>query len=140
MRQSRQFSDRTLPFEQPWRGVVRQQSGVQRPGGQGDGYDLAATDGTLLLSQQASPSGELFQRPHGGHVEFGEHARATVRREFREEIEQELTDVRLPGVLENIFQWSATQREIVFIITATGTSHSRKTESHEVRSWLQQRL
>ncbi len=43
----------------------------------------------------------------------------TVHRELVEEIGQALKDVRLAGVLENIFQWDgATQHEIVFIFTA----------------------
>jgi ADP-ribose pyrophosphatase YjhB (NUDIX family) len=76
-------------------------------------------DGALLVSEEANPSGELFHRPLGGHVEFGEYALDTVHREFQEEIGQALTGVRLAGVLENIFQWGgATQHEIVFIFTA----------------------
>lgn len=55
-------------------------------------------DGALLVSESPDP---LFQRPLGGHVEFGEYALETVHREFREELAQELTDVRLLGVLEN---------------------------------------
>jgi ADP-ribose pyrophosphatase YjhB (NUDIX family) len=73
-------------------------------------------DGALLVSESADP---LFQRPLGGHVEFGEYALDTVRREFGEEIDQELTDVRLLGVLENIFGWrGGTEHEVVFIFTA----------------------
>ena len=69
--------------------------------------------------RRPSPSGEPFHRPLGGHVEFGEYALDTVQREFREEIEQDITAVRLAGVLENIFEWGgATQHEIVFVFTA----------------------
>jgi ADP-ribose pyrophosphatase YjhB (NUDIX family) len=76
-------------------------------------------DGALLVSEGANPSGALFHRPLGGHVEFGEYALDTVRREFQEEIGQALTGVRLAGVLENIFpSGGATQHEIVFIFTA----------------------
>ena len=76
-------------------------------------------DGALLVSEEANPSGKLFHRPLGGHVEFGEYALDTVHREFREEIGQALTRVRLAGVLENIFLWgSATKHEIVFVFTA----------------------
>jgi len=60
-------------------------------------------DGALLVSEETDPAGEVFHRPLGGHVEFGEYARDTVHREFREEIGQALTGVRLAGVLENIF-------------------------------------
>jgi ADP-ribose pyrophosphatase YjhB (NUDIX family) len=76
-------------------------------------------DGALLVSESPDP---LFQRPLGGHVEFGEYTLETVHREFREELAQELTDVRLLGVLENIFSWQGsrvgTQHEVVFIFSA----------------------
>jgi len=76
-------------------------------------------DGALLVSEGASPSGELFHRPLGGHVEFGERAAEAVHREFQEEIGQALTGARLAGVLENIFRWGgATRHEIVFLFTA----------------------
>jgi ADP-ribose pyrophosphatase YjhB (NUDIX family) len=75
-----------------------------------------ARDGALLVSESADP---LFQRPLGGHVEFGEYAVDTIHREFLEEIRQELTDVRLLGVLENIFPWrDGTEHEVVFIFAA----------------------
>ena len=73
-------------------------------------------DGALLVSESADP---LFQRPLGGHVEFGEYAVDTIHREFLEEIGQELTGVRLLGVLENIFPWQGgTEHEVVFIFAA----------------------
>ena len=73
-------------------------------------------DGALLVSESTDP---LFQRPLGGHVEFGEYARDTIRREFLEETGQAVTDVRLLGVLENIFGWQGgTEHEVVFIFTA----------------------
>ena len=76
-------------------------------------------DGALLVSEHVDSRDPPFQRPLGGHVEFGEYALDTVRREFREEIGQELTDVRLLGVLENIFGWrGGTEHEVVFIFTA----------------------
>jgi ADP-ribose pyrophosphatase YjhB (NUDIX family) len=76
-------------------------------------------DGALLVSEGHAPGGEAFERPLGGHVEFGERAADTLRREFREEIGQDLTNVRLLGVLENLFQWDGeTQHEIVFVYSA----------------------
>ena len=90
---------------------------------QGDGGHQAAADGALLVSESDSGSDPLFQRPLGGHVEFGEYALDTVRREFGEEIGQELTDVRLLGVLENIFGWrGGTEHEVVFIFAAAFAS------------------
>jgi ADP-ribose pyrophosphatase YjhB (NUDIX family) len=70
----------------------------------------------MLVSESPEP---LFQRPLGGHVEFGEYAVDTIHREFGEEIGQVLTDVRLLGVLENIFGWrGGTEHEVVFIFAA----------------------
>jgi len=88
--------------------VVKAMALIQRP-----------RDGALLVSEGSNPPGELFHRPLGGHVEVGEYAADTVRREFEEEIGQELVAVRLAGVLENIFQWDgSTQHEIVFVMLA----------------------
>jgi ADP-ribose pyrophosphatase YjhB (NUDIX family) len=78
-------------------------------------------DGALLVSEYTAPASpdEVFARPLGGHVEFGEYAADTVRREFAEEIGQELTSLRLLGVLENIFSWHEhPEHEVVFIFTA----------------------
>jgi ADP-ribose pyrophosphatase YjhB (NUDIX family) len=76
-------------------------------------------DGALLVSEGRNPSGALFHRPLGGHVEFGEYALDTLRREFREEIGQALTAVRPAGVVQNIFGWNgATEHEVIFVFTA----------------------
>src|SRR6266851_2816167 len=76
-------------------------------------------DGALLVSEHTDPALAPFQRPLGGHVEFGEYALETVHRELREEIGQDLAGARLLGVLENIFQWhDAAQHEIVFVFAA----------------------
>jgi len=73
-------------------------------------------DGALLVSEAADGS---FQRPLGGHVEFGEYAVDTIHREFGEEIGQRLTGVRRLDVLENIFPWrGGTEHEVVFIFSA----------------------
>ena len=73
-------------------------------------------DGALLVSEAADGS---FQRPLGGHVEFGEYALDTIQREFGEEIGQRLTGVRRLDVLENIFPWrGGTEHEVVFIFSA----------------------
>jgi ADP-ribose pyrophosphatase YjhB (NUDIX family) len=76
-------------------------------------------DGALLVSEYNGPGSAPFQRPLGGHVEFGEYAADTIRREFPEEIGQEVTDVRRLGVVENLFRWQGQeQHEVVFVFSA----------------------
>jgi ADP-ribose pyrophosphatase YjhB (NUDIX family) len=91
------------------RQVIKAMAAIVRPG-----------DQALLVSEHANPDGELFHRPLGGHVEFGEHAEDALRREFLEEIGQALADVRLLGVVENIFRWGAElAHEVVFLYAAS---------------------
>ena len=76
-------------------------------------------DGALLVSESAQAPDAVFHRPLGGHVELGEYAADTAQRELREEIGQDLAELRLAGVLENIFDWHGrTAHEIVFVFTA----------------------
>lgn len=49
---------------------------------------------------------EDFGRILGGHVEFGETAEFALRREFKEELNAELENLRLLDVLENIFTYN----------------------------------
>src|SRR3984893_5961451 len=82
-------------------------------------------DGALLVSESYSGAEPLFQRPLGGHVEFGEYAVDTIHREFLEEIGQELTDVRRLGVLEDIFPWrGGTEAEVAVIFAAASAAPS----------------
>ena len=63
---------------------------------------------------------EIFYRPLGGGIEFGETAEETVRRELREEINAEVDDVRFLGALENIFTFNGdSYHEIVMIHDGT---------------------
>jgi ADP-ribose pyrophosphatase YjhB (NUDIX family) len=89
--------------------VVKSMVLIRRPG-----------DGALLVSESVNPAGMPFHRPLGGHVEFGEYAADTARRELEEEIGQQITGLQQVGVLENIFDWSAVrQHEIVFVFAAS---------------------
>ena len=89
--------------------VVKAMAVIQRP-----------RDAALLVSEHADPARAPFHRPLGGHVEFGEHAEHAVRRELLEEIGQSLSEVRLLGVLENIFDWDGSRaHEIVFVFGAS---------------------
>lgn len=56
-----------------------------------------------------------FYRAIGGHIDFGERAADTVRREWREEYGLTLEDPRLLGVVENVFTYEGRPgHEIVF--------------------------
>lgn len=71
------------------------------------------SDGADALTQRA------YCRPLGGAVEFGEHCTAAVAREIREELAAEIRDVRLLGVLENLFALEGQPgHEIVFVYDA----------------------
>lgn len=60
-----------------------------------------------------------FYRAIGGHIDFGERAAQTVAREWREEYGLTLVDVRLLGVLENVFTYEGQPgHEIVFAFEA----------------------
>jgi ADP-ribose pyrophosphatase YjhB (NUDIX family) len=75
-------------------------------------------DAALLVSTDRDSFGNVYERPLGGHVEFGEYAADTARREIKEEIDQDLKDLQLLGVLENLFELDGESRhEIVFVFT-----------------------
>ncbi|MCJ7825378.1 MAG: NUDIX domain-containing protein, partial [Anaerolineales bacterium] len=62
---------------------------------------------------------ETFYRPLGGTIEFGEYSIDTVQRELREEIEEEIRNIRYLGMLENVFRYEGEMgHEIVIIYEA----------------------
>lgn len=67
-------------------------------------------------------TGEVFYRPFGGEIEFGERAEAAVAREIAEEIGESIDGLRLLGVLENHFVYDGEPgHEIVFVFNADFT-------------------
>ena len=61
-------------------------------------------------------SGEMFYRPIGGKIEFGEPARDAVVREVMEELGAEAADIVYLGALENIFEYEGVPgHEIVLV-------------------------
>ena len=57
----------------------------------------------VLVQDYAATSNRREYRPLGGAVDFGEQAADAVQREIQEELGAEITDVRLLGVLDNIY-------------------------------------
>lgn len=74
----------------------------------------------VLLSQGYDPSkDEIYFRPIGGGIEFGETSTQAIAREVFEEIQQQIRKSRLLGVLENLFTFDGQQgHEIVFVYEA----------------------
>ncbi|MBD2529904.1 NUDIX hydrolase [Nostoc flagelliforme FACHB-838] len=52
---------------------------------------------------------ETFYRALGGGVDFGETSRAALEREFEEEIQAELTNIKYLGCIENLFTFNGRQ-------------------------------
>jgi len=75
-------------------------------------------DGERILVAEGhdSKKGQTFYRPLGGTIEFGERGEETVQREFLEEINAALTEVRYLGVLESIYTYEGWRgHEIVLV-------------------------
>lgn len=77
-------------------------------------------DRVLLENGHDRATGESFLRAIGGGVEFGERAEDAVRREWKEELGADLADLRLLGVIENLFAYDGRPgHEVVFVFTGT---------------------
>ena len=68
---------------------------------------------------------QRFYRPLGGGIEFGERAEDAARRELREELDAELSDVRLLGTFENLFTYQGQPgHELIWLYEARFTDPS----------------
>lgn len=83
-------------------------------------------DRALLVFEGESPAtGETFYRLLGGGVEFGEHSREAVVREFDEELGVEFADPTEVGTFERVFTFDGEQEHEVW----------RVYEGHIVEEW-----
>ena len=63
----------------------------------------------ILVFEGYDPSkNQTFYRPLGGGIEFGERSDETVHREIKEELGEEVTDLKYLVTLENIFIFNGT--------------------------------
>jgi len=61
----------------------------------------------IFISEGYDPvKQDTFYRIMGGGVDFGEHSLDALQREFQEEIQAELTNIKYIGCIENIFQFN----------------------------------
>ncbi|PZO45174.1 MAG: NUDIX hydrolase [Pseudanabaena frigida] len=75
---------------------------------------------SILVAWGEDPrNGATFYRPLGGSIEFGETSQSAIVREIKEEIGADITDVKLLGVLESLFEFEGKRcHEVVFIYDA----------------------
>lgn len=73
-------------------------------------------DEILVTEGLDTANSQRYARPLGGGVELGETSEQTIVREIREEIGAEVRDLKLLGVLENLFELEGKQQhEVVFV-------------------------
>jgi 8-oxo-dGTP pyrophosphatase MutT (NUDIX family) len=65
---------------------------------------------------------EIFYRPLGGGIEFGERSEDAVQRELKEELNVEISNLKFLGTLENLFTFNGNSyHEVVLIYDGTLT-------------------
>ena len=74
----------------------------------------------VFESREPDSGGQIFYRPLGGSIEFGERGHEALARELREEIGAEIKNARYLGLNENLFSSPDGQRahEIVLVYEA----------------------
>ena len=76
--------------------------------------------GAILAAEGYDPTkAEIFYRPVGGGIHFGEYSQDALVREVREELGAEIINIRYLGALENIFTYDGQLgHEIVLVYDA----------------------
>ncbi|KAA1184975.1 NUDIX domain-containing protein [Paenibacillus sp. B2(2019)] len=60
---------------------------------------------SILLEQFPEEDGIITFRPVGGTIEYGEDSKSAVIREVKEEINIDIIEPKLIGIIEHIFPW-----------------------------------
>ena len=71
----------------------------------------------ILVFEGHDPvKGETFYRPLGGGIEFGERSEDAVRRELKEELNVDISNLKYLGTLENTFTFNGgSYHEVVLV-------------------------
>jgi 8-oxo-dGTP pyrophosphatase MutT (NUDIX family) len=83
----------------------------------------------LVMEGHDSVKGESFFRPLGGGVEFGETGAEAVAREFLEEINVDLHDVRYLATIENLFTFQGEPKHEIVLLYDGHLNDNRLYES-----------
>ncbi|MBD2580311.1 NUDIX domain-containing protein [Oscillatoria sp. FACHB-1406] len=75
---------------------------------------------------------ETFYRALGGGIDFGESSLAAVQREFQEEMQAELANLRYLGCIENIFIYNGTPGHEIVLVYQGDFADSQLYEVDEV--------
>lgn len=81
----------------------------------------------ILVGESYDPiKRQQFYCPPGGRIEFGEPTEVALRREIMEELDSEIKNPVLLGVLENLFTFAGKDgHEIVFVYDAELVDQSK---------------
>ena len=94
---------------------------------------LRRADGKILVERgEDTKKGEVFYRPLGGGVEFGEKGEDALKREFREELGKEILVNGFLQAVENIFVWEGRpgHEVILFFDCAFADAADEKAAHH----------
>ncbi len=73
----------------------------------------------LVCEGKDSVKNEIFYRPAGGMIEFGEKAEDALKREIMEETGEPIRNIKFIGTLENIFTYEGRPgHEIIMVYDA----------------------
>lgn len=89
-------------------------------------------DRILVLEGHDPIKGDLFYRPLGGGIEFGERGWDAVIREFQEELGAELEVLRHLATLENIFTYKGRPGHEIVLLYAGRLANPELYERDEI--------
>ncbi len=83
-------------------------------------------DGKVLLAESFDPAkNEKYLSPVGGGIDFGERSADAAIREVKEELGANANNLKLLGVIENLFNFNNQEgHDIVFIYEAEFKDHN----------------